>query len=194
MWRLTPIAECGQPPGELEEIVGKLYRPGDGIPNFFKLLAKSRASLLAYVRAEEALANGLLSTAQRERIALAVAEINGSDYCIATHTRNGRKAGLSDAEMQSALKATATDRKTEAMLHFVQAVVLQRGEVSDGDFSALRKVGFSEAEIIEVLADAVLNIFSNYFNILARTDLDCSPSQANEKNHPVGKNVRETKR
>jgi len=36
----------------------------------------------------------------------------------------------------------------------------------------MQKAGFSETEIIEVLANVALNIFTNYFNILARTALD----------------------
>ena len=185
MWRLTPIAECGQPTEDLEQIAGTLCRTNNALPNFIKLLARSRPSLIAYARAEEALANGALTTAQRERIALAVAEINGCDYCIAAHLQYGKRAGLSDTEMQAALKATANDHKTETMLHFVQALVLQRGEVGDEDFSVMRKAGFSEAEIIEVLANVVLNIFTNYFNILARTELDGSPSQSNPKTQPT---------
>jgi alkylhydroperoxidase family enzyme len=68
---------------------------------------------------------------------------------------------------------SAKDPKTEAMLHFVQAIVLQRGDVNDEDFSALRQAGFSETEVIEILANVALNIFTNYFNILAHTGMDC---------------------
>lgn len=191
MWRITPIAECGTAPEDLEEIAGALFRKNKGIPNFLRLLAQCRPALLAYARAEEALANGALAASLRERIALAVAEINGSAYCVASHTKNGKRTGLSDAEMHAALKATAADSKTETMLHFVQALVLQRGEVSDEDFAAVRKAGFSEAEIIEILANVVLNIFTNYFNILARTELDnsfCRPAAAVQ---PVRTNARE---
>lgn len=186
MWRLTPVSECGQPSQELAEIAGNVCQMDNGIPNFIRLLARSRASLIAYTRAEEALANGVLTSGQREKIALAVAEINGSDYCLAAHETRGKEAGLTEEEIRSARKATADDRKTIVMLHFTQALVLQRGEMSDSDFSTMRIAGFSEAEIIEVLANVVLNIFTNYFNILARTDLDHSTLRATEELQPAG--------
>ncbi|HUA64394.1 MAG TPA: carboxymuconolactone decarboxylase family protein [Alphaproteobacteria bacterium] len=176
MWRLTPIAECGLPK-ELDGLPTALRGPNNEVTNFVKVLAKSRAPLLAYMRAEDALANGILTTSQRERIALVVAEINGSNYCLATHQAKGKKAGLSDAEMQAARKAKSRDPKTEAMLRLAENLVLQRGEVGDMDFSAVRKAGVSEAEIIEVLANVALNIFTNYLNILARTDMDHSPDR-----------------
>ena len=171
MWRLTPI-QTWQSARDLPDITARLRLTGKGIPNFLVLLAKSSAALNAYVQAEESLANGELTPHQRQKIALAVAEINGSAYCLAVHEKNAREIGLSDAEIQSSRKASANDPKTQAMLHFVQAVVLQRGEISDNDFLAMRKVGFSEAEIIEVLANVGMSIFTNYFNILAQTDLD----------------------
>lgn len=138
----------------------------------------------AYLLAEEALGNGRLTLHQREEISLAVAEINGSNYCLATHELAGKQAGLSDEEVTLARKAWSNDAKTKAMLHFVQAVVLQRGEISDDDFSALRTAGFAEAEIIEILANVVLNIFTNYFNLLAQTDLDHPLSRPDWKDRP----------
>jgi len=180
MWRLTPI-EAKQPARELQGIVSNLSLVANGVPNFLKLLAKSPASMKAYVQAEEALANGQLTPRQREEISIAVAEINGSSYCRATHELAAKRAGLSDEQIQFARKASSTDPKTEAMLYFVQTVALQRGDVNDDDFSAVRKAGFSEVEVIEILANVVLNIFTNYFNILAQTDLDSPPSPANRE-------------
>ena len=58
------------------------------------------------------------------------------------------------------------------MLRFTQAVVLQRGEISDDDFQALRKAGFTDAQIVEIVANIALNIFSNYFNSVAKTEVD----------------------
>jgi hypothetical protein len=58
------------------------------------------------------------------------------------------------------------------MLRFTQAVVLQRGEVSDDDFQALRKAGFTDAQIVEIVANIALNIFSNYFNSVAKTEVE----------------------
>ncbi len=169
MWRLTP-KEARQTAEEIKAITGKPN--SDGVPNFLRLLAKSPAATKAFVQAEAALGNGELTPHQREQIALLVAEINGSKYCLALHERNAREAGLGDSEIQLSRKASSDDPKNQAMLCFVQAIVLQRGEVSNDDFSAMRNAGFSESEIIEVLANVVLSIFRNYFNILAQTDPD----------------------
>jgi len=141
-------------------------------PRFLQVMANSPASLRAYIRADAALVRGQLTPRQREEVALAVAEINGSSYSLSAHYETGKRLGLTDHEMQLARNATAVDPKADTMLRFTQAVVLQRGEISDDDFHALRKAGFTDAQIVEIVANIALNIFSNYFNSVARTEVD----------------------
>jgi uncharacterized peroxidase-related enzyme len=171
MWRLTPI-DSEIPAPELPKSAGQYPRAVNEVSNFLRLLAKSPASATAFLQAQAALAKGQLTPPQREEIALAVAAINGSNYCLVTHEAAARQAGLGPEEIASARKASAKDPKTNALLHFVQAIVLQRGEVSDRDFSAIQKAGYSEGEIIEILANVVMNVFTNYFNLIAQTELD----------------------
>jgi len=142
------------------------------IPNFLKILAKAPAAALVYMRVDGTLAAGQLTERQREQIALTVAEINGSNYCLQAHSVIGSNAGLTENEIQLARRAGATDAKTNQILHFTQAVVLQRGDVSDEDLRALRQAGISDAEVVEILANIALNIFTNYLNILSRTEVD----------------------
>ena len=141
-------------------------------PRFLQVMANSPASLRAYIRADAALVRGQLTPRQREQVALAVAEINGSSYSLSAHYDTGKRLGLTDHEMQLARNATAVDPKADTMLRFTQAVVLQRGEISDDDFHALRKAGFTDAQIVEIVANIALNIFSNYFTSVARTEVD----------------------
>jgi uncharacterized peroxidase-related enzyme len=144
----------------------------DRAPKFLQVMAHSPAALRAYILADGALVRGRLTRRQREQVALAVAEINGSSYSLSAHYNAGKNLGLTQKDMQLARNATAADPKAETMLHFTQAVVLQRGEVSDEDFRALVKAGFTDEQIIEIVANIALNIFSNYFNSVAKTEVD----------------------
>jgi hypothetical protein len=47
-----------------------------------------------------------------------------------------------------------------------------RGRVSDVEVRALRSAGASDAEILETIADVVLDIFRNYVNLVAQTEID----------------------
>ena len=171
MSRLTPIPTNGATL-ELKHGLKKGRLKLKEVPNFFHLLANSPASLRAYIRADAALVRGQLTPRQRQQVALAVAEINGSSYSLSAHYDTGKSLGLTHHEMQLARNATAADPKAETMLRFTQAVVLQRGEISDEDFQALRKAGFTDAQTVEIVANIALNIFSNYFNSVAKTEVD----------------------
>jgi uncharacterized peroxidase-related enzyme len=140
--------------------------------NFLHLLANSPASLSAYAAWAGALAQGQLTPRQRELLAMTVAEINGANYCLSAHYDFARRLGLSDAEIRAARRATSADPETHALLRFAQAVALQRGEISDADFQSLRHAGFTDALITEIISNVALNIFTNYFNSVARTEVD----------------------
>ena len=171
MSRLTPIQTNDADP-ELKRTLKNSRLKLAGAPRFLQVMANSPASLRAYIRADAALVRGQLTPRQRQQVALAVAEINGSSYSLSAHYDAGKSLGLTQEEMQLARNATATDPKTETMLRFTQAVVLQRGDISDEDFQALRNAGFTDAEVVEIVANIALNIFSNYFNSVAKTEVD----------------------
>jgi AhpD family alkylhydroperoxidase len=58
------------------------------VPNMFRLIAQSPAALLAFTANNGALGKAL-DVKTRERIALAVAQVNGCDYCLSAHTYLG---------------------------------------------------------------------------------------------------------
>ena len=88
------------------------------------------------------------------------------------HGALAKKAGLSAEDIRFARKATAADPQEDAMLRFAQVVTLQRGDVSEADFQALKHARLSDSQITEIVANIAINIFTNYFNVLARTELD----------------------
>lgn len=142
------------------------------VPNLFKTFAHSPAVLQYYLNGSEALAGGALSAALREQIALVTAGANTCDYCASAHTLMGKGAGLAAAEMASNLQGRASDAKTQAALTFAAAIVQERGRVSDAHLQAVRAAGFSEAEVVEIVANVAANIFTNYFNHVADTAVD----------------------
>jgi len=88
-------------------------------PNLFRLVATSPAALQGYLGLNGALGKGELDARTRERIALAVAEINGCDYCLSAHTYLGKNlAKLDDAEIERNREGGSTDPKADAAVRF----------------------------------------------------------------------------
>jgi uncharacterized peroxidase-related enzyme len=141
-------------------------------PNLFKTLAHSPAALGFYLQQSQALASGVLSPALREQIALATAGVNACDYCASAHTLLGKGVGVTAGEAAKNLHGVATDARVDAALKFARAIVEKRGNVSDTQLSNIRAAGYDDAELVEIVAHVAMNIFTNYFNHVAGTEVD----------------------
>jgi uncharacterized peroxidase-related enzyme len=141
-------------------------------PAMFRAVANSPAALKSMWAAFGALGAGVIPTKLGEQIAVAVADRNACEYCLAAHTALGRKAGASADEMSAAQMGESADPQTAAALRFALKLVDQRGQVGDGDVQALRTAGFDDEEIVEILAHVALNLFTNYVNVAFAVPVD----------------------
>ena len=142
------------------------------VPNLVATMANSPAVANAYLGFSQALSTGTLPARLREQLALVVGETNGCQYCVAAHTALGKGAGLSEGETCDARRAVAADDKERAALEFARTIVTDRGHVSDDDVDDVRQAGYTDGEIGEIVAHVALNIFTNYFNHVAGTEVD----------------------
>lgn len=165
---VDPVTATGRPKELLDAVKHKMGM----VPNMTRALANGPAALDGYLQLSGALSKGTLPAKVREQLALAVAEANGCDYCLAAHSAVGKAVGLTAEQVRDARQGTAVDAKTDALLGFARKVVDARGRVGDGDLAAVRAAGWDDAAVAEAVAHVALNVFTNYFNNLARTDLD----------------------
>jgi uncharacterized peroxidase-related enzyme len=143
------------------------------VPNLFRLVSNSAAALEGYLGLSGALGKGKLPAQTRERIALAVAEINGCDYCLSAHTYLGKNlAHLDDAEMTANRSGASNDPMADAAVRFAAKVVRERGHVSDEDVRAVKMAGYDDAQIVEIVQHVALNTWTNYINLVAQTEID----------------------
>lgn len=142
------------------------------VPNMMRTIAHSPQALEGYLGLSGALSRGVLPAQMQEQIALAVAEVNACDYCLSAHSALGRGAGLSDDQLEASRAGQASDPKASAALQFARAVVERRGGVTDSDLARVRAAGFADAEVVEIIAHVALNVFTNYFNRTAQTEID----------------------
>lgn len=145
------------------------------VPNLVATMAQSDSVARAYLDLAEALSDGVLAEQLREQIALTVSQANRCDYCVAGHSAVGHSLGLTEDVLRDARGATSTDRRTESVLQFARRIVDERGAVSDDDMREIRSAGIGEREIVEIVAQVALNVFANYFNLVAKTEIDFPP-------------------
>lgn len=138
----------------------------------FKAVSNSPAALKSMWGAFGALGGGTIGAKLGEQIAVAIANRNRCEYCLAAHTVLGQKAGASADDMAAAQGGESSDPKTAAALTFALKVVEQRAQLVDGDVNALRQAGFGDEQIVEILAHVALNLFTNYVNVAFDVPVD----------------------
>ena len=90
MSRIPTPASIEAAPAAAQPLLQAVKKQLGVVPNLFRLIATSPAALEGYLGLNGALAKGALDAATRERIALAVAEFNGCDYCLSAHSYLGK--------------------------------------------------------------------------------------------------------
>lgn len=173
MNRLPTPATIADAPEASRPLLDAVAKQLGGAPNMFRSIALSPHALEGHLGLFGALGNGALPAATRERIALAVAEVNGCGYCLSAHTYIGRNlAKLDDAEITANRNGASNDPVADAAVRFAAQVARARGHVTDADFAAVKLAGYTDAQVIEIVAHVALNSWTNYFNEVFRTEID----------------------
>jgi uncharacterized peroxidase-related enzyme len=173
MSRLAIPATIAHSPAASQPFLENVKKQLGSAPNLFRLVANSPAALEGYLGLSGALGKGSLPAATRERIALAVSQVNGCGYCLAAHSYIGKNLlKLDDTEIAANRKGSSGDIKAAAALRFAVQVTEQRGHVSDDDVRAVKAAGHDDAEIVEIVLHVALNTLTNYINEVARTEVD----------------------
>ena len=179
--QISPESATGKAKELLDAVKSKLGL----VPNMTRAMANSPAVLDGYLSLSGALSKGNLSGKLREQIALTVGEVNGCDYCLAAHSTIGKMVGLTAEQIMDSRRGTAVDPKTDALVKFARRVVSERGRVSDLDLADARLAGLDDAALTEVVANVALNLFTNYFNHVAQTDIDFPKAEPLVDHHEV---------
>jgi uncharacterized peroxidase-related enzyme len=152
----------------LEGIQAKMGK----IPNIYATMAHSPSTLHALLAYNFGLKKGVLTPKEIEAIALAVGQNNTCDYCVAAHTVIGKMSGLTDEETLEARQGISQDPKMDALLELVVEISEKKGRPLGKVVDAFKAAGYSDAALIEVIAWVTFNLFTNYFNHIAETEVD----------------------
>ena len=133
-------------------------------PNMMATFAQSPIAFNAWATLLGSLSKAL-DVKTRDSIGLAVSEVNGCNYCLTVHSFTAEHmAKLPADEIILARKGHATDPKRDAAVQFARKVIETRGNVSDADLKAVRDAGYTDANVMEIVALVAMYSLTNFFN------------------------------
>lgn len=171
MARLTQISDADASP-EAAALFTAIRGKIGMVPNLYRVAGNQPAVLAALLGLTEALGKGAFDACTREAVALTVAGENACDYCASAHAAISAGLKVPEAEIDAHLGGRAADPRTDAILALAAAIVRTKGMLADADLAKARAAGLSHADIVETVANVVANLFTNYLNHVAATDID----------------------
>lgn len=148
----------------LEKRVGK-------VPNLYAVMAHSETALGNYLALLNA--KSTITGKAREVINLAVSEVNGCEYCLASHTFIGRMQGFTDAQIIEIRRGRATfDPKLDALARFASSAVADRGHVDASLVDDFFAAGWTKANLIDAIVAIGEKTVANYLHGVTRVPID----------------------
>jgi len=166
------VLSLEQAPEKSKHSLESIKKKFGKIPNIFAIMAYSPSTLEAFLSFKETLSKGELTSNEQEAIALAVAQQNKCDYCLAAHSAVSKSLGISQEEILRNRKGDSTDSRVEALLDLTRNIVATNGNPSEGNIDAFISAGYSKGVLLEVIGFVGLNLFTNYVNHIAKTPID----------------------
>lgn len=173
MTRLT-LHTIDTAPAGSRTFVDKAITNNGFLPNLIGILANSPLALETYLTVSGINARSSLTLAEREVVQITAARIHGCEFCVAGHTAVAlKKAGLQRAAVAELQQGRVTgDARLDAVRVFAEAVIANRGAVSDAELATFRAAGFDEAQALEVVLGISLATLCNFANSLAQSPIN----------------------
>src|ERR1700704_3695180 len=156
-----PVRE--ETPEASQPVLDKVEKMLGFVPNLQRLMSISPAALTGWAGLMGQLST-TLDVKTRDGIALAVSEADGCNYCLAAHSYIAHNLAKIDAD-EIAIKR-------EAAIMFAKRLIETAGKVSDEEFESVRKAGWSDANIIEMIALTAQFLLTNFVNNAVQTPID----------------------
>jgi uncharacterized peroxidase-related enzyme len=161
-----------QVPADSKPTLDALTKSIGFTPNMMAAFAQSPIAFNSWATLFGSLSKAL-DVKTRDSIGLAVSEVNGCNYCLAVHSYTAEHmAKLPVDEIILARKGHATDPKRDAAVQFARKVIETRGNVSDADLKTVRDAGYTDANIMEIIALVTMYSLTNFFNNVFDHDID----------------------
>jgi len=154
----------------LEVLQGKVGK----LLNIHAGMAHSPVVVQMYAAMQDVLSEyGSFAPRAREAIALTVANVDGCSYCQAAHTLSGKAAGLSEGDtVKIRAGSPIGDDRLDALTAVVREAAEDVGSVSEAAWRRALDAGWTDVELTEAFGHLAVNLFTNFFNHFAGTELD----------------------
>ena len=172
----VPSYEQVQP--ETQAIFDQFKQSMGMMPNLYAMIGYSGNALSSYTQYVRAQAKNTFHARDREAIYLIVSQMNGCEYCLASHTRSALKAGWKEEDTLAIRAGTHPDKKWQTIYGIVRSAIENKGEVSDALLQDFFSLDYKEAALMDLFVLINVMSFTNFIYRLTKIPIDFPPAKA----------------
>jgi len=150
---------------QLKKVMGK-------IPNLYATIGYSGNALTSYMAFVQAQAKGTFHGKEREAVYLIVSQLNGCEYCLASHTQSALKNHWTEQETLELRAGTLPEPRWKVIYDIIKSVIENKGDVSNELVQSFFSFGYNEAALMDLMVLINVMSFTNYVYRLTRIPVD----------------------
>jgi AhpD family alkylhydroperoxidase len=150
---------------QFKKLTGKM-------PNLYATIGYSANALNSYLHYVSEQARGTFHAKDREAVYLIVSQLNGCEYCLASHTQSAIKNGWKEEETLALRAGKHPEQKWQVIYKVIRLIIEQKGHVSDELLDEFYALGYNEAGIIDLMVLINVMSFTNYTYRLTQIPID----------------------
>lgn len=156
---------------QFKKLLGKM-------PNLYATIGYSANALNSYTHYVNEQARGTFHAKDREAIYLMVSQLNGCEYCLASHTQSAIKNGWTEEDTLALRAGNYDDDKWSVIYIVIRSVIEQKGTVSDDTLNKFYALEYDEAALIDLMVLINVMSFTNYIYRLTQIPIDYPPAKS----------------
>lgn len=155
-----------------QEVFNQLTKTAGKVPNLYATIGYSGNALSSYMAYVHAQVKNTFHGKEREAIYLIVSQLNGCEYCLASHTQSAMKFGWKEEETLQLRAGTFPEEKWQIIYKVILSVIENRGAVEQELVNTFFQSGYNEAALIDLMVLINVMSFTNYVFRLTAIPID----------------------
>lgn len=142
------------------------------VPNLYATIGYSANALNSYLAFVQAQAKGTFRVKDREAVYLIISQLNGCEYCLASHTASAIKNGWTEEQTLLLRSGKLEEGHWPVLYKVIQSVIENKGEVSDEILDAYFAAGNTERNLMDLMTLISVMGYTNYVYRLIKVPID----------------------
>ncbi|MFI5161929.1 MAG: carboxymuconolactone decarboxylase family protein [Sphingobacteriales bacterium] len=166
------VPTYGQVAEEAKPAFERFTKAMGKMPNLYAVIGHSANALNSYLQYVNEQARGTFHAKEREAIYLIVSQLNGCEYCLASHTQSAVKNKWTEEDTLALRAGTYPEQRWQVIYKVIKSVIEQKGLVSDELLEEFYALGYNETAIIDLMVLINVMSFTNYTYRLTQVPID----------------------